>query len=144
MITEALKRKHGYAFDESYNREHVLPDGTIIPEKMEREWHGPELSAAEIDAAVAEYTSWIAANLIKGEAARRILERCPDWKQRNMTARGVELQDIWRLGGTWTTEETAEFDNLKAVWSWIIEVRTASDELEVSLPDNFTADVHWP
>lgn len=31
--------------------------------------------------------------LIKAEAHRRIIERFPEWKQRNMTARGLEIRD---------------------------------------------------
>jgi hypothetical protein len=83
---------------------------------------------------------------VKGEARARILARFPEWKQANMTARGVELQDIWRLGGSWTEQEQAEADALNAVWAWIKSVRAASDAIEVEspIPHDFTSDQYWP
>jgi hypothetical protein len=51
---------------------------------------------------------------IKAECQRRIHARYPQWKQANMTARGVELQDLWRAVGSWTAAEQAEADTLKA------------------------------
>lgn len=83
---------------------------------------------------------------IKNEARRRISEKFPEWKQTNMVARGVELQDIWRLNGVWTAQEQAEATALKSVWTWIKSVRTASDTLEamIPIPLNYENDVHWP
>lgn len=83
---------------------------------------------------------------IKTEARRRILARLPDWKQANMTARGVELQDIWRRNGAWTPEEQREADALNATWSWIKAVRDASNAIEAldAVPDDFDADKRWP
>jgi hypothetical protein len=83
---------------------------------------------------------------VKAEARRRILERYPDWRQTNMVARGVELQDIWRTVGSWTAAEQAEADALKASWSWIKSVRAASDAIEAMapIPADYTADSYWP
>lgn len=67
---------------------------------------------------------------IKAGAAAAILERFPDWKQANMTARAVELQDLWRRNGGWTPGEKAEADALNAAWDWIKSVRAYSDDLE--------------
>lgn len=72
---------------------------------------------------------------IKAEARRRILRRFPEWKQANMTARGVELTNI-RHSRAWTAEERAESDALANAWTGIKAVRTRSDELEASIPDN--------
>lgn len=82
---------------------------------------------------------------VKQEARRRILERYPDWKQTNMVARSVELQDIWRQVGSWTPEERAEADALTAAWAWIKAIRAASDEIEAMtpIPADFAADARW-
>lgn len=81
--------------------------------------------------------------MIKEEARRRILDRFPDWKQANMTARGVELLQI-KTARAWTVEEQAEADALTAAWTWIKAVRSASDALELTMPDDFAADANWP
>jgi len=81
---------------------------------------------------------------IKAEARRRILAVYPDWRQTNMLARGVELQDAWRQNGEWTVSEAAEADALQTAWNWIKSVRTASDELEIDPPYNYADDIHWP
>lgn len=81
---------------------------------------------------------------IKREAMRRILGKYSDWKQRNMTTRGVELQDLWRQNGSWTSGQTSEDTALKAAWAWIDSVRAASDTLESSLPRDYQDDSHWP
>jgi len=83
---------------------------------------------------------------VKAEARRRILDRFPDWKQTNMTARGVELQDIWRRNGAWTAQEQAEADALALAWAWIKAVREASNVIEAlpDVPEDFDADSRWP
>lgn len=83
---------------------------------------------------------------VKTEAQKRIYQRIPQWKQNNLTARGVELQDIWRENGTWTPEEQAEADAIKALWAWVKEVRTASDVIEAldPIPHDYAADERWP
>lgn len=83
---------------------------------------------------------------IKAEASRRILARYPEWKQINMIARGVELQNQWRSAGKWTEEEAAEAAKLSAAWNWVKRVRAASDALESSgvTPSDYTRDDRWP
>ena len=81
---------------------------------------------------------------IKSEAFRRIVDEYPDWKQRNMAARGVELQDVWHKSGSWTDAETAEFVQIKSAWDWITATRSASDALEGTLPLDFDNDAYWP
>lgn len=97
----------------------------------------------DIAAAQAKATAEIP-GLIKAEARRRIVALYPDWKQTNMVARGVELQDIWRLNGEWTVQETAEAAALNAIWAWIKTVREASDDLELDPPSDFTDNAYWP
>lgn len=83
---------------------------------------------------------------IKDECRRRILARFPDWKQTNMNARGVELQDIWRKNGSWTEAEQADAAALTAAWEWVKATRAASNALEAMspIPEDFTADGYWP
>lgn len=83
---------------------------------------------------------------IKSEARRRITGRYPEWKQSNMTARGVELQDIWRRNGAWSASEQTEADALAAAWAWITAVRAASDAIEQAnpIPSDFASDSRWP
>lgn len=83
---------------------------------------------------------------VKNEARRRILARFPEWKQTNMVARGLELQEIWRQAGAWTVEEQAEANALAAAWGWIKAVRAASDLIELMspIPADYAADGKWP
>jgi hypothetical protein len=83
---------------------------------------------------------------VKAEAARRILVRYPEWKQRNMTARGVELLSRRLVAGAWTEAEAAEATTLQAAWDWIKSVRAAADALEAlsPIPAGFADDSRWP
>ncbi len=80
---------------------------------------------------------------IKGEARRRILARYPEWKQSNMTARGLELAFVVASGGTLSAADITERDELMAAFAWVKSIRTLSDGLELSLPLDFAADAHW-
>jgi hypothetical protein len=82
---------------------------------------------------------------VKDEARRRILARYPDWRQANMTARGVELVHA-KTRKEWTPEEQAEADALQAAWDWVKAVRAASDVIEAlqPIPVDFRDDKHWP
>ena len=84
------------------------------------------------------------ADQIKVEAARRILEVAPEWYQRNLTARAVELA----LKGVdnWTAEEQAEVAEGQAIWDEIKGIRAASNALEVMDPrpsDFATNEAYW-
>ncbi len=71
-----------------------------------------------------------AAARIKAAARRVILARFPDWKQQNMTARGVELAFKIAEGGTFSETDQADAAALMATWAWIKAVRLHSDALE--------------
>lgn len=81
---------------------------------------------------------------VKAEARRRILARLPEWKQANLTARGVEL--LRKGEASWTAQELAEADGIHAVWDWVKSVRLASDAIEATspIPEDFRADRYWP
>lgn len=83
---------------------------------------------------------------VKAEARRRILARLPEWKQANMTARGVELLNIRMSVGSWTQQQAQEAAALSAAWDWVKSVRVASDALEAMspTPQDFAADKWWP
>lgn len=93
---------------------------------------------------------------VKTECRRRIIERFPDWKQANMTARSHELDRIQsgfmrdadgnRLEARDLTEtEMAEERAIGQAWAWIKAVRAKSDEIEAldPVPDDFDADERW-
>lgn len=88
----------------------------------------------------------------KIEAGRRIVALAPEWKQRNATARGVELTDKKASGEPLTADEQAEVDAMKALWLAISAIRAASDDLETAIAGmddaglqalDVTADEHW-
>lgn len=83
---------------------------------------------------------------VKAEASRRILARYPDWQQRNMTARGIELLSQKLVAGDWTEAEASEAGALQTAWGWIRAVRAASDALGAlePIPADFADDSRWP
>lgn len=66
---------------------------------------------------------------VKRIANRKISEKYPDWKQRNMTMRAVTLNATSPL----TDEEQAELVAISAAWDEIDAIRAASDTLEQEL-----------
>jgi len=84
----------------------------------------PEFTTAEIEARrIAD---------IKQKAGAAIVALLPEWKQRNLIARGLELTDKIANGGTLTTAEQAESDALKVQWAAVTAIRTASNTAETS------------
>lgn len=82
---------------------------------------------------------------IKIETARRINEFCPDWKQRNLTARAAEL--AMKGPENWTPEEQAEVAAGQAIWDHIKAIRAVSNDLESRTPrpsDYATNEAYWP
>jgi|GEM_PF-3782190 len=69
---------------------------------------------------------------IKIRAREIILDRFPDWKQANMTARAVELVDKKHTNALLSAEEEAEEAELYGAWGWIKAVRARSDDLEAA------------
>ena len=80
---------------------------------------------------------------IKQEAYSTIITQYPEWKQRNMTARTLELTRKETAGGTLTTEEAAEITAMESVWAWVTGVRAESDRLEADNSLTVT-DANWP
>ncbi len=67
---------------------------------------------------------------IKREAAERISDICPAWKQSNLTARAVELIANKSVNGELTQSEQSEWSNMMQIWQALKEIRTGSDTAE--------------
>lgn len=78
---------------------------------------------------------------IKNEAQRRIIGIAPEWKQRNLTARAVELINLGQ-------NSTQEFLDIQAVWDSVKALRDTSDQLEAdvnaAVTDAEVDAVVWP
>lgn len=83
-----------------------------------------------ISVSVQAISQTAAAARIKAAARRVIVARFPDWKQQNMTARGVELAFKIAEGGTLSEAEQDDAAALMAAWAWIKAVRLHSYALE--------------
>lgn len=67
---------------------------------------------------------------VKAEAQRRIYVVLPQWKQANLTARGVELNTKLLMGGTLTQSEKDEQTAGFALWEKVKAIRVASNLIE--------------
>ncbi len=110
--------------------------------KVDGQWVASDEAAVQaiIDAYPASSTAAPVIVEIKMRAREIILARYPEWKQANMTARSVELTEKLATGIALTDTEQAELAAMKAVWSWIKTVRTASDTHEAALAVLVAAD----
>jgi hypothetical protein len=77
---------------------------------------------------------------VKWEAGRRILSVIPDWKQRNLLARSIELTRVANKSPTELAEQTA----IDALWSYAKAVRAASDTFEADPALDPFDDANWP
>lgn len=66
---------------------------------------------------------------IKREAAERINDICPAWKQSNLNARTNELNAI-RHDREWTSEERDEWLSMMDLWYQVQRIRSLSDFAE--------------
>ena len=134
--------------DGGNHRLSVTPDDDLsdLPDAAQTDirahWAGMDRAAWE--ALVRPLPEPVTAADIKGEAERRILALLPDWKQRNLNSRGVEL--VLALVGNrgWTPEEAAEAATIQAQWDRVKAIRARSDELARMLPGDFAANRNWP
>jgi hypothetical protein len=80
---------------------------------------------------------------VKAEANRRIIAIAPEWRQRNMIARSVELLSIGK--DAWTQEQRDENLALELVWETVKMIRAKSDQLEAMnpIPEDFKDDKYW-
>lgn len=83
------------------------------------------------------------AEMVKGEAYRRIVALCPEWRQRNLTAQAAQLAK--KGEANWTAEEATAWAAGEALWAQIAAIRAASDIIEAMdpIPTDFAADDYW-
>ena len=86
----------------------------------------------------------ISADEVRKTAKQLILQYCPEWKQRNITNKSIEL--VQKGAENWTTEELAEYNSNQAIWAKIKEIRDASNALEAMspIPHDIWSEEHWP
>ena len=75
--------------------------------------------------------------LVKAEAARRILNLMPEWKQRNALARMLALQGM-NPGPRekWPARASAEYNELLTAWAAVDAIREHSNLIEESIPQD--------
>jgi hypothetical protein len=110
-----------------YQNSNASPDHIVFNKSGDAQARTPELSPDEI----------------KAEAERRILLVCPEWKQRNLTARAAEL--ALKGAANLTPEEAEEVAAGQAIWDTIKAIRLASNTIEAMnpIPENFRDDTYW-
>ncbi|WOO40370.1 hypothetical protein [Rubellicoccus peritrichatus] len=71
---------------------------------------------------------------VKSEAGRRIIELIPEWKQRNLTARMLDLVGKQVAGLTLNGDELDEQLAIRSTWEVVAAIRTISGEIEELSP----------
>jgi len=89
-----------------------------------------ELVAAAVEYESAEMLKSIATS-IKSIAGQVILAMVPEYKQRNMLAAALRIENKQRLG-TSTAEDDATAEAIIAIWGGIEAIRAKSDDLEAT------------
>ena len=67
---------------------------------------------------------------IKREAAERINDICPAWKQSNLKGGAVELIANKSVNGELTQSEQSEWSNMIQIWQAVKQIRLDSDTAE--------------
>jgi len=82
---------------------------------------------------------------VKAEAGRRILDVCPEWKQRNHIATDLTYTKIIQAGGSLTAEQEESRVAIESVWASVQNIRSKSDEIEAMspIPQDYTNDSYW-
>lgn len=83
---------------------------------------------------------------IKAKAGELIVAIAPEWKQRNMTAAGLELTSKRAQGQTLTADELSTEAAIVALWAQIKAIRDHSDQLEQDVLDGKAVNLEtgWP
>lgn len=90
-------------------------------------------TAAELEAAWIDCLKEEKRSQTKNEANRRIIDMLPEWKQRNYTAKSVELTEKKVDGLTLNQEELNFLAAIKDIWASVQQIRTASDTIEAEI-----------
>ena len=96
-----------------------------------------ELAARQADVAAAEAVRTAPATRkaeVKAEAARRIEEAAPAWKQRRALSVWARMQDA-SAAGALNPAQQARLDGARALWDAVDNIRQISDALEAAIDD---------
>lgn len=74
-------------------------------------------------------------NTVKAIARDRILQICPEWRQTNIVARGVEVLLGVVQGATLTNAEQVEIQEGLAMWTQIKAIRARSATIEAEIDE---------
>jgi len=79
-------------------------------------------------------------------AYQKIVAMYPEWKQRNLSARGLELLKKQVAEGSLSAAEEQEIADIQAVWDSIKAIRAYSDSLEQAVATDPLTDINagWP
>ena len=69
---------------------------------------------------------------VKGLASQKILETCPEWKQRNLVTKSIVLKRKEAKGKA-TAEDLAKLDSVEVVWQEIEDITDASNIIEAEI-----------
>ena len=69
---------------------------------------------------------------IKVLTQQKIYSFLPQWKQANLTARGLQLTKKLATGGTLTIAESTEVAEIEAMWTRVENIRAASNTAEAN------------
>jgi len=116
----------------------VQAEPTLADGKWARGWTVVPLTADELARRRAS-----AVEAVKQEASRRILAIAPDYRQRNLLARSVELLRIGEAN--LTQEQRDEVLAIELIWETIQMIRARSDAIEAMqpIPSDYAADKYW-
>lgn len=79
---------------------------------------------------------------IKEVTSQVILDQYPEWKQRNMIARSLELTKKIAEGDVLPQAEQDELTAIQAAWDWVQQVRSTSDQAETD--GTLAQHITWP
>ena len=108
----------------------------LIENQGKRKWNG-----SAVVAYAAPFNAEQCANAIKAIAGQVIISIAPEYKQRNMLAAALRIENKQRLG-TSTAEEDDTADAIITLWNRVEAIRAKSDELEtqyIALGNDLTA-----
>ncbi len=126
------------------------PVNNVIPEQYDDFYHilsGPTTEISEENKTVRFIYSLESKplvdlqSLVKGEAARRIFQIYPLWKQYNLAVDKFTLMDTPNR----TPEEESKLQEVTDSINWIKSIRLRSNELEAMdpIPKDYTNDSYW-
>ena len=78
---------------------------------------------------------------IKKIAHQIIIDKFPEWKQRNMAHASSDILDAKIFNGELTAEQETQRQELKQAWAWVNSIRSQSDDMEAELEELSAEDI---